>query len=465
MLKLTKKRILAIFLILLLVISIMLIYFSGLFGRSKYTQGIPFPRLIFDKPVDFTHANDESDRLFVVEQQNGKIKSFKNSRSSSSASTFLDLSDRLYYDWEGGFLGLVFHPNFKNNGLFYVYYTINDTSRSPTTDNCKICINSTLSQFKVDINNPNKANISSEIILLEIPQFDSWHRGGKLHFGPDDMLYVHVGEAKRGGQNLGDFYGKILRLDVNKVDKGLNYSIPTDNPFYNNTSGYKEEIYAYGLRNPWRGSFDFETDTFWLGDVGEDDWEEINIIEKGKNYGWPIKEGDNCYRSSTCNNTGLTDPIHAYPHEPGGSINDPYGISVIGGFVYRGDSFPELKGKYIFADYFASDIDPEDIIGSFTGVVWAAEFDGSTFEIIDFEFLFSITDSISSIGADINNELYFLGHNNGIIFNLNYASDVLMKILIWFFGILLIIAIIIIVYRRIYKKRRAAITSDDQISD
>ncbi|MGE5860465.1 MAG: PQQ-dependent sugar dehydrogenase, partial [Ignavibacteria bacterium] len=210
-----------------------------------------------------------------------------------------------------------------------------------------------------------------------------------IAFGPDSMLYIALGDGGSRGdpqnraQNRDSLLGKILRIDVDSASLTLNYSIPTDNPYKNNTEGYREEIFAYGLRNPWRFSFDLSDGKLWCGDVGQDNWEEINIIEKGKNYGWRCYEGNHSYNLSGCSDSGYISPIWEYPHSEGRSIT--------GGYVYRGDSIPELFGKYIYADFE-------------TRKVWALTYNGANPPAN--EFLFTAPGGISSFGVDQKNELY-----------------------------------------------------------
>ncbi len=217
---------------------------------------------------------------------------------------------------EMGLLGLAFHPNFTNNGYFFVDYTASSPSRT------------VISRFKI-LN--DTVDTSDELIILEVAQPYSNHNGGQIRFGPDGYLYIALGDGGAGGdpQNNGQdrstLLGSILRINIDKTTSSTNYDIPTDNPFVNNTSGYKEEIFAYGLRNPWR--FSFDNSTLWAGDVGQNSIEEIDIVESGKNYGWNVMEGSNCYNTNTCNDTDLVYPVYEYSHS--------FGFSITGGFVYR----------------------------------------------------------------------------------------------------------------------------------
>jgi glucose/arabinose dehydrogenase len=293
--------------------------------------------------------------------------------------TFLDIRNKVEDSGnEEGLLGVAFHPQYKTNGYFYVNYTANNPDRT------------VISRFKVSTTNPDIADPTSEVVLLTFNQPYSNHNGGQVLFGPDEYLYIGVGDGGSGGdpqghgQNLKTLLGTILRIDVNKQEGGKKYAIPADNPFTGNKSGYKEEIYAYGLRNPWRLSFDPVTKKLWTGDVGQNAYEEIDIIEKGGNYGWNIMEGKHCFEPRrNCNQQGLKLPVWEYPRSEG--------VSITGGFVYRGPSLPELKGKYIYADY-----------GS--GRIWALDATNPANPVNT-----TLTESnlnISAFGVDARNELY-----------------------------------------------------------
>ena len=296
-----------------------------------------FDNLFFSRPVDIQHAGDGTNRLFVVEQHSGKIIVFDNDQNVSSSDTFLDLT--VNTGNEEGLLGLAFHPDYTNNGHFFVYYSTSGPRRS------------VISRFTVDSTNPNLADPASELIILEINQPYSNHNGGQLAFGPTDgYLYIGLGDGGDGGdpdENGEDpktLLGSMLRIDVNNTSENEPYAIPPDNPFVGNTDDYREEIFAYGLRNPWRFSIDPETGTIWAGDVGQGSREEIDIIEKGKHYGWDIMEASLCFEPrSNCTTTDLVTPVWEY--------NRNEGISVTGGHVYRGTRVPEIIGKYIYADY------------------------------------------------------------------------------------------------------------------
>jgi hypothetical protein len=338
-----------------------------------------FPNLSFNNPLDLQHPEDGTDRIFVV-TQSGVIYVFNNSPSVTSAKVFLDISDRVISGGELGLLGLAFHPNYKNNGYFYVNYTAPNPLRS------------IIARYTVSSTDPNSADKNSEVVLLEVLQPYPNHNGGQLAFGPDGYLYIGLGDGGSAGdpqnnaQNRSVLLGKLLRIDVNKTSGGNNYAIPPDNPFVGNTSGYKEEIYAYGLRNPWRFSFDPVTKWLWAGDVGQNLWEEIDLIEKGKNYGWRIMEGNHCYDPpSGCDTSGLTLPIWEYGHDSSG------GDSVTGGYVYRGTGVSELYGKYVYGDYIS-------------GRIWTLSYDGVNPPVNTL--LLNSGLNIASFGVDKWNELY-----------------------------------------------------------
>lgn len=316
-------------------------------------------------------------------------------------SVFLDISARVASNPGGGelgLLGLAFHPQYQTNGYFYVNYTAGSAG-APRTRSTRV------SRFQVSPTDPDKADPASETILLEFPQpFDN-HNGGQLAFGPDGYLYIATGDGGSGGdpldnaQNLTSLLGKILRIDVDSASAP--YGIPPDNPFAGNARGYREEIFASGLRNPWRLSFDQPTGRIWVADVGQATWEEVDVIQSGRNYGWDCREGGHAYTgppggpSTACASAvDLVDPVWEYRHETGN-------ISVTGGYVYRGPTVATLTGRYIYADF-----------GS--GRVWALSYDGVNpplnAQIVDAPFF------ISSFGLDRNGELFVVqyGASGGI---------------------------------------------------
>lgn len=250
---------------------------------AEMDMELVFTNLVFDQPVFLTHANDGSDRLFIVERA-GQIQVFQNQDDVQASHIFLDITDRVALTGsETGLLSIAFHPSYPDSNKFYVNYTFGNLS-------------SRVSEFRVS-SNPDSADENSEKVLLILDQPFSNHNGGQVAFGPDGYLYIGFGDGGSGGdpqgngQNLQTLLGAILRIDVDAKTGELNYGIPSDNPYVENGNGWREEIWAWGLRNPWRFSFDRLTGQLWAGDVGQNRWEEIDLIEKGKNYGWNIMEG------------------------------------------------------------------------------------------------------------------------------------------------------------------------------
>ncbi len=345
-----------------------------------------FPKLSFNRPVDLQHAGDGSGRLFVVEQE-GRVLVFPDNPSVETAEVFLDIRDRVNDEGnEEGLLGLAFHPSYESNGWFYVNYTASNPRRT------------VIARYSVSGADPSKADPASEQIILTFAQPYSNHNGGQLAFGPDGFLYIGTGDGGSGGdpqnnaQNRASLLGKLLRIDVDHPQGGKAYGIPADNPFANNSSGGAEEVYAWGLRNPWRFSFDPATGRLWAGDVGQNRYEEVDIIEKGRNYGWRIMEGFACYNpQSGCDQTGLTKPIVEYGRDQGASIT--------GGHVYRGPTVPELNGKYIYADFV-------------TGRIWGLTYNGPA----DFtnELILNSGKNIASFGVDERGELYLCSFDGSI---------------------------------------------------
>ncbi|MGB0789632.1 MAG: PQQ-dependent sugar dehydrogenase, partial [Marinirhabdus sp.] len=289
----------------------------------------------FNAPVDIQNAGD--DRLFVVEQ-GGAIQVVQ-SDGSTNGTPFLDIQPNVQCCGESGLLGLAFHPDYATNGFFYVNYIANNG-------------NTQVSRFSVSAGNPDVADPNSEVPLLNFPQPFSNHNGGCLAFGPDGFLYIALGDGGSGGdpgnraQNLMVLYGKMLRIDVDNPSGGNNYGIPADNPYVGDPNG-RDEIWSYGLRNPWKFSFDFVTGDIWIADVGQNAIEEINkrpATDANLNYGWRCYEGNDPFNTTGCppQNT-LTFPIAQYPHSVGQSIT--------GGYAYQGTEYPNSVGVYFFADF------------------------------------------------------------------------------------------------------------------
>jgi glucose/arabinose dehydrogenase len=370
------------FIFIILLLTVLFIWNNSFSGQTQnqYSVELAFPNLMFNHPVGLISPPDSSNRLFVIEQT-GVIQVFENSQEVSTSNVFLDISNKVLYGGEQGLLGLV-HPNYKTNGYFYVNYVTANPTRT------------VIARYTVSTN-PNQALETSEQILLEINQPFSNHKGGQLAFGADGYLYFGLGDGgsegdpSGNGQNLKTLLGKILRIDVDSPSGNLNYGIPQDNPYLDNTFGYREEIYAYGFRNPWRFSFDSANGRLWAGDVGQDRIEEIDVVEKGGNYGWKIMEGNLTY--SAGDQTGLKLPVWDYSHSEGNAV--------IGGYVYRGLSLTELNSRYIYGDF-----------GS--GKIWALKYDSinptSNTLLVDSDL------TISSFGLDAKNTLYICSLNGQI---------------------------------------------------
>jgi uncharacterized repeat protein (TIGR03806 family) len=356
---------------------------TGSPGALAVTEA--FPALDFTAPLWVGHAGDGTRRLFVAEQ-GGFIRSFDARQNAADATdVFLRVDTRA--NGELGLLGLAFHPDHAENGLFYVFSSRENPTRSR------------LSEFRRIPGDPPAADPASERILLEFEKPFGNHNGGDLHFGPDGFLYVSVGDGGSAGdpqnhaQRPETLLGSILRIDVDRRDPGLPYAVPPDNPFAGCTpdcgplGAARPEVWAYGLRNPWRMSFDAATGRLWAGDVGQGAWEEVDLIRRGQNYGWRVLEGTHCYEAPDCDATGKTPPVYEYPRAEGQSI--------IGGRVYRGGDFPELWGAYIFGD-------------NRSGRIWSLrEADGVAREVT----LLADTDlSITSFGVDPDDTLYLTAY-------------------------------------------------------
>ena len=321
-----------------------------------------FPNLRIARPIVVTHAGDGSNRIFVASQL-GSVHVFDKNSEVEEADVFFDHEEQVTYkdkENEEGLLGFAMHPNYKENGEFFLFYTTSDAEHT-----------SVVSRFRVSKDDPNKADSTYEEELIRIPQPFWNHNGGTLAFGPDGYLYIALGDGGKGGdplkngQNLSTLNGSILRIDVDNKDEGKNYAIPKSNPFVK-TKDAKPEIYAYGFRNVWRLSFDRVTGTFYAADVGQKLWEEINIVKRGGNYGWNLREGNHPYVTESGEKGSgpredLIDPIFEYDHETGKSIT--------GGVVYRGLAAPKLNGMYVYADYVS-------------GRIWALEHDYKSGKVI-----------------------------------------------------------------------------------
>ncbi len=340
------------------------------------------------RPIVLTHAGDGSNRVFVASQR-GVVHVFANDPKATKTRIFLDLRDRIFYsddENEQGLLGLAFHPNYKKNGEFFVFYTL----KKPRLTNV-------VSRFRVRRDDPNRADPDSEEELLRINHAFWNHDGGTVCFGPDGYLYVALGDGGSAndphgnGQNLQTLLGKILRLDVDRKSKSKNYSIPPDNPFVARTDA-QPEIWAYGLRNVWRMAFDRQTGKLWAADVGQNLYEEIDLIVRGGNYGWNRREGLHPFGARGADvSKDLLDPIWEYHHDVGKSIT--------GGLVYRGERLPELRGSYLYADYVSARI-------------WALRYDEDKRRVVANRPIRDPNVPVMSFGEDESGEAYFLTYTS-----------------------------------------------------
>lgn len=347
------------------------------------------------EPIVLTHAPNDAGRVFVAEKR-GVIRVVRDGELLPTA--FLNISSLISSFGERGLLGLAFSPNYDDDGWFFVHYTNNSG-------------NTVIARYSVSSTDPNVADPdSAQIILTQVQPFSN-HNGGWIDFGPhDDMLYIALGDGGSGGdpqgngQRLTTLLGKILRIDVLGVpDPGLEYAIPADNPFVG--TGNAEEIWAYGLRNPWRNDFDPMTGDLYIADVGQGAREEVNFqpgdSEGGENYGWKCREGDLCFSTSapcpsSCTINPFVDPVITYDHGPTG------GCSITGGMVYRGCQIEGLQGTYFYADYC-------------TNRVWSIRMvDGEVTEFTLRTAQFGGISSIISFGRDAQGELYVLSQGGTI---------------------------------------------------
>ena len=349
-----------------------------------------FGGLTFERPVGLVFPSDDDDRALVVEQP-GRILLLTREDETWSATEFLNITDRVNDRGnEEGLLGLALDPDFESNGLFYVYYTASSPRRS------------VVSRFTVTAANPDLADAGSESIIIEVAQPYANHNGGQILFGPDGLLYIGLGDGgsagdpRGNGQNVGTLLGSILRLDASESGAENGYTVPADNPFIG-VPGARPEIWAYGLRNPWRFTFDRLTDDLWAADVGQNSLEEVDVIVPGGNYGWNIMEGSECFgaRRDACSPEGFKAPVVEYGRDEG--------CSITGGYVYRGSRLPSLQGRYIFGDYCS-------------GKVWAfSRQPGDGVRAVDAsDELFDTSHKISSFGEDGNGELYIISLVGGI---------------------------------------------------
>ncbi len=349
-------------------------------GWNKEVNGKPDPL----RPILLTHAGDGSDRVFVPTQQ-GVIHVFPNDQRAAETKVFLDLHDKVAFDekqQEEGFLGLAFHPHFKRNGEFFVFYT----SKHEKLTNI-------VSRFRVSRDDPNRADPASEEEVLRFKKIASNHDGGTLCFGPDGYLYITHGDGGLqmdpydNGQNLSLLLGKVLRIDIDHKADGKNYAVPADNPFVGRADA-RPEIWSYGQRNIWRMAFDRQTGQLWAGDVGESLYEEIDLIQRGGNYGWSRREGLHPFGpKGEGASDKFIDPIWEYRHDVGACI--------VGGCVYRGKRLPELQGYYLYADFT-------------NGKLWALRYDAKQSRVVENRPLKDNHRPIWSFGEDEQGEVFLL---------------------------------------------------------
>lgn len=360
--------------------------FSSLIVNAQSINLVKFATGL-TSPVEITNANDS--RLFVV-QQNGIIKIIQPD-GTINPTNFLNISSKILFNGERGLLGLAFHPQYSTNGYFFVYY--NNTAG-----------NVVLARYSVNSTNPDVADPNSEKILLNIPKPFANHNGGSIHFAPDGKLWVITGDGGSAGdpnnnaQNKNSLLGKMLRLDVDATGP---YNIPPDNPFVGNTIDGADEVWAYGLRNAWKFSFDLTTGNAMIADVGQGAIEEINkmpITQAGINYGWRCYEGNTAYNTTGCPaQSTMTFPVAVYDHSGGK-------CSITGGYVYRGTQYPSLQGKYFFADYCSNQI---GILNTDNSITWTSAYSGNGF---------------SSFGQDSQKELYVAGVESGKIYKITTGT-------------------------------------------
>ena len=360
--------------------------FSSSDGLGTYQLANAFPNLNFNSAL-FIAGVPQQSRLVVV-QQSGIVSVFDNDAAATSSRVVLDLSARVLFSGEQGLLGLAFDPDFIQNGYVYIHYSMAGPRRS------------VIARFTWN-QGADLIDSGSEKILLEVNQPFSNHNGGMLAFGPDDYLYIALGDGGSGGdpqnnaQNTTNLLGSMLRIDVHPQNPTDIYDIPADNPLLGMGGGVREEIWAYGLRNPFRFSFDRQTGELWLGDVGQGAFEEINILSAGGNFGWRVFEGNEDFDGSQnmLPQSAFSFPVHSYGRGEG--------VAVIGGYVYRGTAIASLQGRYLYTDF-----------GS--GTLWALDYDAGTVRSND---VLAMVNAPTSLGEGNDGELYVVTQGGGI-FNL-----------------------------------------------
>jgi glucose/arabinose dehydrogenase len=374
-------------------------------GLPKLETAVAFPKLTFDRPVARAYPADGNHRLYVAEQHTSKIWSFADGHDASEKRLLIELKNPMNRGNEEGLLGLAFHPRFKENRYFYVYYSANDDGTP----------RSVVSRFTAKEDDASQADPATEkrIWISDKDPFGN-HNGGTIAFGPDGYLYITLGDGGAAddplstGQNPKDWFGSILRIDVDKVEKDLAYGIPKDNPAKRSKAHahWAPEVYAIGFRNVWKFSFDRETGALWAADVGQNLYEMVHHVENGGNYGWSIREGFHAFqpqRRQRPDRAGkVKPPIVEYPHVPSTERPDS-GLSITGGYVYRGKKLPGLVGVYVYGDFE-------------TGRIWGLRYkDGKVLasgELIDVSKSKKL--NIASFGEDAAGELFILAFDGKI---------------------------------------------------
>lgn len=350
--------------------------------ESPFVMLVPVVSQPLESPVFVSHVKDRSGRLYIVEQS-GRIRILEDGRLLETP--LLDITEHVLYGYECGLLGLAFHPDYRQNGRFFVNYS--------TKVNCSTVI----AEYRRSEDGTKPAH--EERIILSVPQPDTNHNGGMMAFGPDGFLYIGmgdgggIGDPQNRAQNAQDLLGKVLRIDV---DTRQPYDVPSDNPFKKDDG--RPEVYAIGFRNPWRFSFDRHSGELWLGDVGLKGKEEVNVVRKGGNYGWSTMEGSLCFKpKDRCSRDGLIPPLVEYGHEHGR-------CSITGGYVYRGSDLPALVGTYLYGDYCSGEIFAIRTMkgGQVSDEPWR---------------LLKTQARISSFGEDEQGEIYIVDHQ-GVVYRL-----------------------------------------------
>jgi glucose/arabinose dehydrogenase len=378
----------------------------------KLATAVAFPGLKFDRPLEMAYPRGDGNLLFVAEQK-GVIRSFPDDPSTTDATVFLDISEKVLSPRSGGhneegLLGLAFHPDAARNREFFVYYSAKE---GPTGRR------SIVARYRGSRDDPRRAEPDSEErVWVGPPDPHGNHNGGGITFGPDGYLYITLGDSGAAddplttGQNPRDFFGSILRIDVDHPSNDKPYGIPGDNPRLRDPKKFADwapEVYCIGLRNVWRFSFDRQTGTLWAGDVGQNKWEMVHVIRNGGNYGWSINEGLHPFRprQKADRASKISRPLAEYPHSPNlensGRRDD--GKSITGGYVYRGKALPDLVGVYVYGDYD-------------TGRVWGLREEGG--KVVAGGELIEVTPktklNIASFGEDRAGELYILAFDGQI---------------------------------------------------